>query len=37
MALALGNLLGAVANVTTAVQHEKTYKSFLDNIADFGV
>jgi len=37
MALALGNLLGAVANVTTAIQHEKTYKSFLDNITDFGV
>ena len=37
MALALGNLLGAVANVTTAVAHEKTYKSFLNNIGDFGV
>lgn len=37
MALAIGNLLGAVANVTTAVAHEKTYKSFLDNISDLGV
>ena len=37
MALALGNLLGAVANVTTAVSHEKTYSSFLTNISDFGV
>lgn len=37
MALALGNLLGALANVTTAVAHEKTYKSFLNNIGDFGV
>ena len=37
MALALGNLLGAVANATTAVDHEKTLKSFLTNINDFGV
>ena len=37
MALALGNLLGAVANATTAVAHEKTLKSFLTNINDFGV
>lgn len=37
MALAIGNLLGAVANITTAVAHEKSYKSFLNNISDLGV
>ena len=37
MALALGNLLGAVANIRSAVSHEKTLKSFLNNINDFGV
>lgn len=37
MALAIGNLLGAVANATTAMSHEKSYDSFLANINDFGV
>lgn len=37
MALALGNLLGAVANATTALSKEKSLKSFLNNINDFGV
>lgn len=37
MALALGNLLGAVANASTALSEEKSLKSFLQNINDFGV
>lgn len=37
MALQFGNLLGAVANVTTILNKEKSLKSFLDNIDDFGV
>ena len=37
MALALGNLLGAVANASTALSEEKSLKSFLTNINDFGV
>lgn len=37
MALALGNLLGAAANLTTAFSKEKSLKSFLDHINSFGV
>lgn len=37
MALALGNLLGAVANASTALSDEKSLKKFLNNINDFGV
>lgn len=37
MALALGNLLGAVANASTALSEEKSLKKFLQNINDFGV
>lgn len=37
MALQLGNLLGAVANVTTITNDETTLQDFLNNIDDFGV
>ena len=38
MGLELGNLLGAVTQVTTAVRHNSgSLKSFLDNINQFGV
>lgn len=37
MALALGNLLGAAANLTTAFSKEKSLKSFLERINDFGI
>ena len=37
MALALGNLLGAAANLPTAFSKEKSVKSFLERINDFGI
>lgn len=37
MALELGNLLGAAANLTTAFSKGKSLKSFLQRINDFGV
>lgn len=37
MALQLGKLLGAAANLTTAFSEEKSVKSFLERINDFGV
>ena len=37
MALELGNLLGAAASLTTAFSKEKSLKSFLQHINDFGV
>jgi hypothetical protein len=37
MALELGNLLGAAANLTTAVSKEKSLKAFLKNVDKFGV
>lgn len=37
MALELGNLLGAAANLTTAFAKGKSLKSFLQHINDFGV
>lgn len=37
MALELGNLLGAAANLTTAFGKEKSLKQFLKTIDDFGI
>ncbi len=37
MGLALGNLLGAATNLTTAVSNEKNLKTFLKNINKFGI
>jgi hypothetical protein len=37
MALELGNLLGAAANLTTAVSSGKSLKKFLSTIDDFGI
>lgn len=37
MGLALGNLLGAATNLTTAVSNEKNLKTFLQNINKFGI
>lgn len=37
MSLAVGNLLGAVNGVMTALSKEKSLKSYLDNINSFGV
>lgn len=37
MALELGNLLGAAANLTTALSKEKSLKAFLKNVGSFGI
>lgn len=37
MALELGNLLGAAANLTTAVASGKSLKKFLSTYDDFGI
>ena len=37
MAMELGNLLGAAANLTTAFGKDKSLKSFLHHIDDFGI
>ena len=37
MALELGNLLGAAANLTTALSKEKSLKAFLKNVNSFGI
>jgi hypothetical protein len=37
MALELGNLLGAAANLTTATSKEKSLKAFLKNVNSFGI
>lgn len=37
MAMELGNLLGAAANLTTAFGKDKSLKNFLQSINDFGV
>lgn len=37
MALELGNLLGAAASLTTAFGKDKSLKSFLQNVNDFGL
>lgn len=37
MAMQLGNLLGAAANLTTAFGEDKSLKNFLHSINDFGV
>jgi len=37
MALELGNLLGAAANLTTAVASGKSLKKFLSTVDDFGI
>ena len=37
MALAVGNLLGAVNGVMTALSKEKSLKAYLDNINSFGI
>ena len=37
MALELGNILGAAANLTTAFSKGKSLKNFLRHINDFGV
>ncbi len=37
MALELGNLLGAAANLTTALSKEKSLKAFLKNVDSFGI
>jgi len=37
MALELGNLLGAAANLTTATSKEKSLKAFLKNVKSFGI
>lgn len=37
MALQIGNLLGAAANLTTAFGKDKSLKSFLQHINDFGI
>ena len=37
MALSLGNLLGAAANLTTAFSKPKSLKEFLNTVNDFGI
>lgn len=37
MAIELGNLLGAAANLTTALSKEKSLKTFLKNVNSFGI
>ena len=37
MALELGNILGAAANLTTATSKTKSLKAFLKNVDSFGV
>ena len=37
MAMELGNLLGAAANLTTAFGKDKSLKNFLHHIDDFGI
>jgi hypothetical protein len=37
MAMELGNLLGAAANLTTAFGKDKSLKSFLQSVNDFGI
>ncbi len=37
MAIEIGNLLGAAAQLTTAVSKERSLKSFLQNIDNFGI
>ena len=37
MAMELGNLLGAAASLTTAIEKERSLKSFLKNIDNFGI
>lgn len=37
MAIELGNLLGAAANLTTAMSKEKSLKAFLKNVGSFGI
>ncbi len=37
MAIELGNLLGAAANLTTALSKEKSLKTFLKNVDKFGI
>lgn len=37
MAIQLGGLLGAATNLTTALSREKTLKSFLETINDYGL
>ena len=37
MALAVGNLLGAVNGVVTALQNEKSLKAYLDSINSLGI
>ena len=37
MALDVGNLLGAAANLTTAFGKDRSLKSFLKQIDDFGI
>ena len=37
MALELGNLLGAAANLTTALSKDKSLKAFLKNVNSFGI
>jgi len=37
MALAVGNLLGAVNGAMTALSKEKSLKAYLDNINSFGI
>lgn len=37
MGLALGNLLGGITNLTTALSHEKGVKAFLHSINNFGI
>ena len=37
MVMELGNLLGAAANLTTAFSKERSLKTFLQQIDDFGI
>ena len=37
MAFEVGNLLGAVSNLTTAFGKERSLKSFLKTVDDFGI
>ena len=37
MEMELGNLLGAAASLTTAIEKERSLKSFLKNIDNFGI
>jgi len=37
MALEIGNILGAAANLTTALSKEKGFKSFLKTVNSFGI